>query len=165
MKTDMTLDDIKYCLNGNLIPTDSSKLQDLKNGVSIDIRTKLDYILFEIDDNSVNFKCFNQQEKGLNNVSDYILFTIKNNTIYGIAIELKGKNSPINQLDQTVHLISFILKRIQYKNKDSKNVIIRKAAFLKSDNKLISIKSTTAKPKINQNYYFCETTLYLANII
>lgn len=152
------LNDIKKALNPNYI-CDDSIMSERKEGMRVSVKHNKEFVLFESDHKKAKYNdCFNQNEEVVNRKADYIIFSIKNNTIYAVIAELKVSDDPREQLDLTEYLVNYIVGRILYKHKSNMNVIIKKVGVFK---KLPQhYKSLTKPGKIynDDGYAFTDTT-------
>jgi hypothetical protein len=107
-------------------------MEEKKEGMSIPISYSGSFVLFDGDHKKTSFNCFNLQADVLNRRADYIVFTIKTNTLYAIIVELKKTDDPRPQLDLTEYLVEYMIGRIQYKYKTKMKLVIRKVGLFKS---------------------------------
>ena len=127
------LEEIKDVLNPNCIVS-NTYMEEKKQEMRINISYSKDYILFQSDKKgAVCLRCFHQSVSCVNRIADYIIITIKNNTIHCVIVELKKTDNPREQLILTEFFVEFIFKRISYKYKQSPNLVIRKIGAFKTD--------------------------------
>lgn len=138
----ITLQDIKDALNPQYIMQDV--MEECQAGMKFSISSSREFILFNSDYKVARFTdCFNPHAVLLNKMADYIIFTIKNNTIHVVIVELKASADPRKQLDLTEYFVDYVLKRILYKHRSNMNFVKRKVGAFK---KLPSFYKGMTKP-------------------
>ncbi|KAA6322531.1 hypothetical protein EZS27_027936 [termite gut metagenome] len=128
------IDEIKDDLNTDYI-VPNTYLEEKKEKMKIEIKYNEKYILFQSDKKgAISLECFNQNQECINRRADYIIITVKNNTIHCVIIELKKNDDPREQLILTEYFAQFMLNRIcykYYKNKKFPNIVFRKIGAFK----------------------------------
>jgi len=164
----ITISKIKDSLNPKFI-IQNGIMEEKKQSMKIDIKYKDDYVLFKSDAKRTTVNdCFNPTINTLNRKADYIIFTVKNETIHIVVAELKVSNNPIEQLDLTKYFAEYIISRIKYKHKSLRtNVVIRKLGIFKDKVPQMYKNTTKAGNIYNKDNigFIAKPTLYLANYL
>jgi hypothetical protein len=148
----ISLNDIKDALYSGYI-VDNTYMEEKREGMKIDIDYPGEYILFQSDKKGAKYlDCFSPTLKGINRKADYIIITLKRDTIHCVIVELKKTDDPREQLIHTEHFAEFIFKRICYKYKKTPNIVIRKIGAFKDEfPKGLRSKGFTKPGKIYNN--------------
>jgi hypothetical protein len=130
----ISLTDIRDSLNPSYI-VNETYMEEKGEQMKIDISYSKDYVLFQSDKNGAKYlECFHPSSKCVNRKADYIIITIKQNTIHCVIVELKKTDDPREQLNLTEYFVAFLFNRILYKYEETlKNVVIRKIGAFKDN--------------------------------
>ena len=147
----ITIDNIKESLNPKYL-INTGIMEEKGEKMKITINFSKEYVLFKSDSKGLNDNdCFNPSTVVLNRKADYIIFTIKNNAIHVVVVELKVSDDPREQLELTKYFADYIIDRIKYKFKcNTTQTVIRKLGIFKSKLPL-SLKACTKPGKVYNN--------------
>jgi hypothetical protein len=128
----INLTDIKNTLNPDYIIQDTF-MEEEEAGMKVDILYSQEYILFHSDKKGAKYlECFHPKAKCVNKKADYVIITLKRDTVHCIIVELKNTHDPKEQLQLTEYFVEFIFKRIFRKYKMRPNIVIRKIGAFKN---------------------------------
>lgn len=114
------LEDIQYILSSNFIAPDKTRLRENIGAFVMDIPIKndgLSYLSYKYDKELTGYRGglfpFFAQNKGVQRICDYILFTEKGNRFYALMFELKrGKDNTRKQLEASKCLVNYIISTV-----------------------------------------------------
>jgi|WetSurMetagenome_2_1015567.scaffolds.fasta_scaffold15436_5 hypothetical protein len=152
------LDDIQYVLSSDFFAPDKNKFLERQSSFIMEVPIKNDglpYLSYKYDKNLKGYKGglfpFLAQNKGVQRISDYVIFAEKGSQLYILVVELKkGKENTIKQLDAAKHFVEYIVKTTIRVKQNSISPQIRCISI--SDNKRIR-KGTMEKPVQYQDNY------------
>jgi hypothetical protein len=115
------LDNIQYVLSSDFLAPDRTKFVEKQSSFTMEIPIKNDgfpYLSYKYDKDLKGYKGglfpFFAKNKGVQKLSDYVLFAEKSNKFYVLMVELKkGRESTTEQLEAAKCFVSYIISSVK----------------------------------------------------
>jgi len=154
------LDNIQYVLSPDFLATDKAKFIETQSTFNMEIPIKSDgvqYLSYKYDRNLKGYKGglfpFFAKNKGVQKISDYVLFAEKSNQFYVLMVELKkGRESALPQLEAAKCFVSYIINSV----KRVKDVALEPQLRCISISEFRRIKKGTREKSIQYDNNFTE---------